>query len=171
MRLQNPATKIGGSDIGVRLTLRITGPEVSAFLESSDLTGPLVTPMSGVLSDSDLIFVNKESGASIRLPVIRSILGGSGAFTSPWQTAGIPLEAGDYVVNFRGRVSALSIGLIKLVDVTIQLDDKSSHGTTSSIFTSGSFLASSPAYRFAMSKKPIWPIAGSPDPRVTSPRF
>ena len=32
---------------------------------------------------------------------------------------------------------------------------KSSHGTTSSILASGSFLASSPAYRCAMSKKPF----------------
>ena len=32
---------------------------------------------------------------------------------------------------------------------------KSSHGTTSSIFARGSFLASSPVYRFERSKNPI----------------
>ena len=48
---------------------------------------------------------------------------------------------------------------------------KSSHGTTSSILASGSFLASSPAYRCAMSKKPFWPMAGSPNPHVADPGF
>ena len=35
----------------------------------------------------------------------------------------------------------------------IQTSTKSSHGTTSSIFASGSFLASSPVYRFRKIKK------------------
>ena len=45
-------------------------------------------------------------------------------------------------------------------------DPKSSHGTTASIFTKGSLLASRPAYRLTMSKKPICPISHSPKHRV-----
>jgi hypothetical protein len=48
---------------------------------------------------------------------------------------------------------------------------KSSHRTIESIFTSGAFLASKPAYRLTMSKKTICPIAGSPDRCIMLPRF
>jgi len=123
MRLQNPATEIGGADIGVRLTLRLNGSRVSALVESGDLTGPVVTPPSGDLLDSTLIFVNKKSGATFHLPIIRGVLGGDGPFTSPWQTTSIPLKTGDYSITFQGRVSTGRELLSKSVDVSIQIDD------------------------------------------------